>query len=104
MKTKFEVWVVRAGTRKPLEKFYLQGDIGDVLVRATEKLRSMGAHVAEARNQSSPKRLPSLILESPGFPLQVIIIGAQLTDNEGEPLSAEAASTGLSSLRDSIPE
>ncbi len=104
MKTKFELWVVRSGTRKPLEKFYLRGDVGGVLVEAAKKMRAMGARIAEAQNQTSPKRLPSLVLSSPGFPLQVIIVGAQLTDSQGEPLTGDLASTGLSSLAEPIPE
>jgi hypothetical protein len=104
MKTEFEVLVVLRGGRKPLERFYLQGELSDVLIEATKKMRSLGARVAEARNLPKFRGSPSLLLSSPGFPLGVVISGAQLTDAEGIPLKGEEATTGLSALISSIIE
>lgn len=104
MRTKFELWVVPTGTRKPLVKTLLRGDVEGALTEAAKQMRILGARVAEARNSTSPKGTPSLVLSSPGFPLQVILIGASLTDSQGEYLTGELASTGLSALADPISE
>ena len=104
MKTEFEVWVVLKRGTKPLEKLILQGELQSVLLQATRKLRSMGAQVVEARNLTRYKKLPSLLVHAPSFPIAIIITGAQLTDAEGVPLSGENATTGFSPVVPPISE
>lgn len=103
MKTEFEILVIFRKGRKPLERYYLQGEISDVLIQATKKMRDLGACVAEARNSTIGGK-PSLLVSSPGFPLGVVVVGSQLTDSEGKPLRGAEATTGLASLIPAIPE
>lgn len=98
MKTEFETWVILAKNSAPLEKFSTEGTPQRALYEATQKMKSMGAQVAEARNLSSFKGKPSLLVYSPSFPLIVIILGAQLTDSKGDPLVGRNSETGLSPL------
>lgn len=104
MKTDFEAWVVLKKGTKPLEKIFLQGDLTDALLQATSKLRAMGARIAEIRNLSNFRKHPSMLVYDPSFPVAVIIVGAQLTDSQGNPLVGDQACTGLTAIVPAICE
>ncbi len=104
MKTDFEAWVVLKKGTKPLEKFVLQGPLSDALLQATAKMRFMGSRVAEVRNLSNFKKKPSMLVYDPSFPVAVVIVGAQLTDSQGNPLVGGQACTGLTAIAPAIWE
>ena len=104
MKTEFEAWIVRREGSVPLDRFEIQGDLRVALFMATLKMKFIGAKVAEARNLSWFQGVPSLLVYDPSFPVAVILKGAQLTDEKGNPLRGKAARTGFSPLVPPINE
>ena len=104
MKTDFESWVVLRKGSVPIGNFVVSGNVWEALLEVTHKMKAMGARVAEARNLSSFKGRPSLLVHDPSFPVAIIITGAQLTDKAGRPLQGEDAQTGLSALVPPISE
>lgn len=93
----YEAFLIHTRSSKLVKKFRAPGPSGKMFKFTILKMQNLGCRAVEIRNTIWEGDL-GMVFYGPAFPLSIVVVGAQLTDEDGKFLSEEDSKMELDAL------